>query len=50
MTEQTNSNKLFEGKPVTDTDLQKIREDLPKDKRLIEVKPNEYKVLVKLNE
>jgi len=44
----TQQQKLFEGKPVADAELQKIREDLPKDKRLIEVKPNEYKVLTKL--
>jgi hypothetical protein len=41
--------KLFEGKPVTEAELKKIREDLPKDQRLVEVKPNEYKVLVKMN-
>lgn len=41
--------KLFEGKPVTEEKLREIRESLAKDQRLVEVKPNEYKVLVKMN-
>lgn len=41
--------KLFEGKPISEEELKKLREELPKDKRLVEVKPNEFKVLVKLN-
>lgn len=37
--------KFLEGKKVSEEELKKLREELPKDKKLIEVAPNHYKVL-----
>lgn len=40
--------KLYEGKPVTDQDLNRIREDLPEEKHLIETNPGEFHALGRL--
>ena len=40
--------KLYEGKPVTDQDLNRIREDLPEGKHLIETNPCEFHALGRL--
>jgi hypothetical protein len=40
--------KLLEGKEVTEQELQKIREDLPKNKRLVEDGPGNFRILERL--
>lgn len=42
--------KYLEDKEVSDDELQKLRETLSKDQRLIETTPNHFKVLKRLAE
>lgn len=41
--------KYLEEKPISDEELAKLKEDLPKGKRLVETSPNHYKVLERMN-
>jgi len=43
--EEKKGSKFLEGKPITSEELQQLRETLPKNKRLVEISPQHYKVL-----
>lgn len=42
--------KFIEDKPASTEELNKLREELPKNQRLVEVSPDHFKVLKRLNE
>lgn len=46
----TGATKLYEGKPVTDGELTRIRETLPEGKHLIETNPGEFHSLGRLRD
>ena len=40
--------KLYEGKPISDSELQKVKENLPEGKHLLETNPGEFHSLSRL--
>lgn len=42
--------KYLEDKPITDEELQKLKETLPKNQKIVEVTPQHFKILTRLKE